>query len=185
MWASPPWKLAVTGGVGLVVGVALLSVHWTVAQLAAFVGLALVARRALHLVTPASFVDFAGAFAVLEVMGDLGVGITALVWPTPTLLSLALLVGSWAIVRATVGATIAVTTRVDRPWWLLSVAFTIFAGVLGVILVISSSGSVRGAAVTIGLLSLMDGIHEISEGALQARRAHGLRRSAHAASTAT
>ena len=135
MSASTPWKLAVTGGVGIVAGVALLSVDWTLASLAAFAGLALVARGALHLVATAPFLGFAGAFAVLEVAGDVGVGITALAWPEPTLLSLALLVGSWAIVRAIVGGTIAVTTRAEHPSWLLSLVFAIIAVVLGVILI--------------------------------------------------
>ena len=109
MSTSTPWKLGVTGGVGIVAGVALLSVDWTVAPLAAFVGLALVARGALHLVTPVSFVGFAGAFAVLEVAGDAGIGITALAWPEPTLLSVALLAGSWAVSRALVGILSAAT----------------------------------------------------------------------------
>ncbi len=74
MPAPTPWKHAVTGGVGIVAGVALLSVDWTLAQLVAFVGLALVARGALHLVTSTPFVGFAGAFAVLDVAGDTGVG---------------------------------------------------------------------------------------------------------------
>jgi hypothetical protein len=39
-----PWKLAVTGGVGVLAGVALLFGDWTIAELAAFAGLALVAR---------------------------------------------------------------------------------------------------------------------------------------------
>jgi uncharacterized membrane protein HdeD (DUF308 family) len=55
MRASTPWKLAVTGGVGIVAGVALLSVDWTLASLAAFVGLALLARGALHLVSRRRF----------------------------------------------------------------------------------------------------------------------------------
>jgi hypothetical protein len=60
MPASTPWKLAVTGGVGIVAGVALVSVDWTLASLAAFAGLALVARGALYLVTSASFLGLAG-----------------------------------------------------------------------------------------------------------------------------
>jgi len=93
MSASPPWKIAVTGAVGIVVGIALLSVDWTLAALAAFAGLALLARGSLHLVASASFVGFGGAFAVLEVAGDVGVGITALARPEPTRLSLAFLIG--------------------------------------------------------------------------------------------
>jgi uncharacterized membrane protein HdeD (DUF308 family) len=184
MPASTPWKLAVTGGVGIVAGVALLSVDWTLAPLAAFVGLALVARGALHLVAPASFVGFAGAFAVLEVAGDAGVGITVLAWPEPTLLSLALLVGLWAILHAMVGGTIALTTRADNPWWLLSLAIAIIAGVLGVILIARSSGSTRGAAVIIGLWALLEGTREVSEAGLRQRRERQLHRAAHATSSA-
>ena len=80
MPAPTPWKHALTGGVGIVAGVALLSADWSIAQLAAFVGLALVARGALHLVTTTGFVGFAGAFAVLHVAGDLGVGLTVVSW---------------------------------------------------------------------------------------------------------
>ena len=58
----------------------------------------------------APFLGLAGAFAFLGVAGDVGVGITALAWPDPTLLSLAVLVGTWAILRAIVGGTIAITT---------------------------------------------------------------------------
>ena len=67
MSASTPWKLAVAGGVGIVAGVALVSVDWTLASLAAFVGLALLARGALHLVVTGPFLGLAGAFAVLGV----------------------------------------------------------------------------------------------------------------------
>ena len=50
-----PWKLAVTGGFGLLAAIALLSRDWTIGELAALAGLALVARGTLHLET-ASFV---------------------------------------------------------------------------------------------------------------------------------
>jgi hypothetical protein len=76
MSAPEPWKLAVTGGLGIAAGAALLSVDWTPSQLAAFAGLAMLARGALHVVTLTPFVGFAGAFAALAVAGDAGVGIT-------------------------------------------------------------------------------------------------------------
>ncbi|HWS93583.1 MAG TPA: DUF308 domain-containing protein [Mycobacterium sp.] len=184
MSASPPWKLVVTGAVGIVAGVALLSRNWTIATLAAFVGLALLTRGSLHLVASVSFVGFAGAFAVLAVAGDAGVGITALAWPHPTRLSLALLVGVWAVVRAIVGGTIAVTTRADHPWWLLSVVVAIIAGVLGVVLIARSGGSVRTTAVTIGLLMLLEGTREVSEGGVRHRRDRRLTQGSHTHSAA-
>jgi uncharacterized membrane protein HdeD (DUF308 family) len=179
MSASTPWKLAVTGGVGIVAGVALVSIDWTLASLAAFVGLALVARGALHLVVTAPFVGLAGAFAVLGVAGDVGVGIIAIAWRDPTLLSLAVLVGSWAILRAIVGGTIAVTTPTEHPPWPLSLVFAIAELVVGVIVIARPGESVRGLAVTIGLLALLEGTREIAEAVFRSRRERRISRTAH------
>jgi uncharacterized membrane protein HdeD (DUF308 family) len=179
MLASTPWKLAVTGGVGIVAGVALVSVDWTLALLAAFAGFALVTRGALYLVTSASFRGLAGAFAVLEVAGDVGVGITAIAWPDPTLLGLAVLVGSWAILHAIVGGTIAITTPAEHPPWPLSLVFAISELVVGVIVIGRPGDSVRGVAVTIGLLALLEGTREIAEAVFRSRRERRIHRAAH------
>jgi len=171
MPTSTPWKLAVTGAVGVIAGVALLSVEWTtLAPLAAFVGLTLVARAASHLVATGPFVGFEGAFAILAIAGDVGVGITVLAWPDPTRLIVVLLVGLWAIVRAIAGSAIAVTTRADHPWWMLSIALAIVAGALGAIVIARSSGSVHSISVIIGLLVLLEGSHEVLEGAVRHRQ---------------
>jgi uncharacterized membrane protein HdeD (DUF308 family) len=187
MSASAPWRFAVTGGVGILAGAALLSVDWALAPLAAFVGFALAARGALHLVNAAPFVGFGGAFAALEVVGDVGIGITAVAWPEPTRLTLALLVGTWTILRAVAGGTIAVTTRADAPWYPLSLVFATIAGVLGMILVARSSASVHDTAVVIGLVALVEGTRELSEAALRDRRERRLRRAepAHPQAAAT
>jgi uncharacterized membrane protein HdeD (DUF308 family) len=179
MPASTPWKLAVTGGVGIVAGVALVSVDWTLASVAAFVGLALVARGALHLVTSASFGGLAGAFAVLGVAGDVGVGITAIAWRDPTLLSLAVLVGSWAMLRAIVGGTIAVTTPDEHPPWLLSLVFAISELVVGVIVIARPGDSVRGLAVVIGILAFLEATREIAEAVFRSRRDRRIHQAAH------
>ena len=171
MPAPTPWKQAVTGGVGIVTGVALLSVDWTLAQVVAFVGLALVARGTLHLVTSTPFVGFAGAFAALGVAGDIGVGITLLAWPDPTTLTLALLVGSWAILRGLAGATIAVTTRVDHPWWLVTIVFVTIAGVMGAVIIARSVGPLHDTVVMVGLLALLEGTRDAAEAASRARHA--------------
>jgi len=164
-----PWKLAVTGGVGILAGVALLSGDWTIAELAAFAGLALVARGALHLVT-GSFVGLAGAVAVLEVVGDVGVGAATLLWPGPTLLSLVLLVGSWSALRGIASGTIAVTTRAEDSKWALSLLFAVIELALGVILIVRPAESVHVTAVIVGLLALFEGTHEISEAGFSKHR---------------
>jgi uncharacterized membrane protein HdeD (DUF308 family) len=150
-------------------GVALISHDWTLVALAAFVGLAFVARGTLHLLGPLAFVGLAGAFAILEVVGDIGVGIAAMVWPHPTLLSLSLLVGIWAVVRAVTRATIAITTRAEHPLWLVIVAATAIAACLGVLLIVRSGASLHDVSVTIGLLMVLEGTRELSEAAFRRR----------------
>jgi uncharacterized membrane protein HdeD (DUF308 family) len=164
-----PWKLAVTGGFGVLAAIALLSRDWTIRELAAVAGLALVARGALHLVT-ASLAGLAGALAVLAVVGDVGIGAAALLWPSPTLLSLVLLVGSWTVVRGIAGATIAVTTRADNSNWPIFFVFATVEVALAVALIARPTGSVRAAAVTIGLLLLVEGAREIAGAGSSIRR---------------
>lgn len=176
--ASTPWRLAVSGGVGIVAGVALVSIDWTIAALAAFAGLALVARGALHLVTAASFLGLAGAFSILEVGGDVGVGMAALAWPDPTVRVVALLFGLWAIVHAIAAGTVGVTTRSDRRSWPLSVVFAIVAVVLGTILVARRDQSVGDAADLIGLLALLEGTREVFDAAVGHRHARRSRATA-------
>jgi uncharacterized membrane protein HdeD (DUF308 family) len=170
MPASTPWKADVIGAVGIAAGAALLPADWPVAPLAVFVGLALVARAALHLVAARSFVGFEGAFAVLEIAGDAGVGITVLAWPGPTPLSLAVPVGLWAVVRAIVGVTIAITTHVENSWWPLSIVFAVAVGVLGATVIARSGGSLRSITVVLGLLMLVEGAREAADGALRQHR---------------
>jgi uncharacterized membrane protein HdeD (DUF308 family) len=145
-----PWKLAVTGGFGLLAAIALLSRDWTIGELAALAGLALVARGALHLET-ASFVGLAGAVAVLGVIGDVGVGAAALVC-------------------GIAGGTIALTTRADDPQWPIFLVFATVEVALALALIARPTGSVRAAAVTIGLLLLVEGVREISHAGLSMRR---------------
>jgi len=180
MSTSTPWKHAIIGGAAIVAGIVLLSVDWTIATLAAFAGFALLARGTLHAVASTAFVGFAGAFAVLAIAGDVGVGITALAWPNSTVTTLSVLVGSWAVVRSFAGATIGVTTRAEHTWWLLFVALAAVGGILGIMLVARAGGaSAHDAAVLIGLLALVDGAREVAEAGSRHRRerrlTHGAR----------
>ena len=171
MSTSTPWRQAVIGGVVIIAGIVLLSVDWTIATLAAFAGFALLARGVLHAIASAAFVGFAGAFAVLAVAGDAGVGIVVLAWPHPTVMVLSLLVGGWAVIRAVAAATIGVTTRADRAWWLVCVALAAASAVVGVTLMVrANSASVHDAAVLIGLLALLDGSIEVIDAAARNHR---------------
>ena len=71
---------------------------------------------------------------------------------------------TWALLRAIVGGTIAVTTAPRiRNGRCQGIVFALIVVVLGVIVIGRHGDSVRGAAVTIGLLALLEGTREVSE----------------------
>jgi len=157
----PPWKLAIIGTVAVIAGVALLLADWTLRELVAFVAMFFVARGALHIVTM-SFEGVHGALAALQGAGEVGVGLTLLVWPSPTLLVLAVVVGVWVIVRGILDATIALATRAEHPHWLVQLAPSVLEIALGITLILRPGGTVEDTAVTLGLLAVLVGILEIS-----------------------
>jgi uncharacterized membrane protein HdeD (DUF308 family) len=169
---GPPWKLAVIGMVAIIAGLALFSIDWTLAELAAFVGMFFVARGALHIVTT-SFDGLAGALSALLGWGEVAIGVTLLAWPTPTLLVFAVLVGSWVLAHGIVAMTVVLATRAARAQWQLGALSAIVDITLGVILITRPGGSVGGTAVTLGLLAVLVGALEI---AMSIARRHNERR---------
>jgi uncharacterized membrane protein HdeD (DUF308 family) len=166
---GPPWKLGVIGVVAVIAGVGLLLVDWTIAQLAAFVAMLLVGRGALHLTTT-SFDGVMGALGVLQGGAEAAAGVLLLAWPHPTLLVLTVLVGAIVVVQATVDATIVGATRRERVHWPARVVADVLQVALGVALIARPSGTVRAAALIIGLVAIVAGGVEIAS-ALTRRRA--------------
>jgi uncharacterized membrane protein HdeD (DUF308 family) len=165
---GPPWKLGVIGAVAVISGIALLLVGWTIAQLAAFVAMLLIARGALHLTTT-SFDGVTGALGVLQSAIEAGAGVVLLAWPHPTLLVLTVLVGAIVVVQATVDATIVGATRREHMHWTARLVADILQVVLGVALIARPFGTIRGAALIIGGVGIVAGIVEIAT-ALARRR---------------
>ena len=157
---APPWKVALVGAVALTAAGALLTVEWTLLQLAAFVAMLFIARGALHVVTT-SFEGMAGALSALLGVGELAVGLILLVWPSPTVLVITVVVGVWVIARAvTLGTNILATRRELRPWRILLVP-AVLELVAGVALLASTAGSVRRVALIIGSIMVLEGVTEL------------------------
>jgi len=162
------WKLALVGTVSVVAGAALLLVDWELAQLAAFVAMFFVARGALHAVT-ASFDGAAGAISALQAGGEIAVGVLLLVWPQPTLLVVAVVVGACVAVVATVDATLVLTTHADRNLWQLRFGADVVQLALGIALITRLGGTVDAAAVTLGAIAVVAGAIEIAAALAPAR----------------
>jgi len=159
---GPPWKLAVAGAVAVLAGVALLLVSWNIAQLAAFVAMLFVGRGALH-ITTTSFEGVTGGLAELQGGGEIGVGVLLLAWPHPTLLVVAVVVGTWVVVQATVDATLVLATRGDRRrWWWIPFVADVVSLALGITLIARPAGTVDAAALTLGAIAIVAGVLEIA-----------------------
>jgi uncharacterized membrane protein HdeD (DUF308 family) len=158
---GPPWKLAVIGAVAVTAGIALFLVDWTIAQLAAFVAMLLVARGALH-VTTTSFDGVTGALGALQGAVEVGAGVLLLAWPHPTLLVLSVVVGTIVIVQGTVDATIVAATRRELAHWTARFVAGAVQVMLGVALIARSSGTVRSAALIIGIVAGVAGGVEVA-----------------------
>ncbi|MCU1464503.1 MAG: hypothetical protein JWM72_431 [Actinomycetia bacterium] len=166
---GPPWKLGVIGAVAVIAGIALLLVDWTIAQLAAFVAMLLIARGALHLTTT-SFDGVTGALGTLQGAVEAGAGVLLLAWPHPTLLVLTVLVGAIVVVQATVDGTIVGATRREHRHRTARLGADVLQVVLGVALIARLSGTVHAAGLIIGIVAIVAGGVEIVT-ALSWRRA--------------
>jgi len=158
VYLEPRWKLAVISLVAIGAGVKLLLTDWSLEALVPFVGLLFLTIGALRVVATPSFRGVEGAVAVLGSGGDIAVGLVLLVWPSPTLRIVTAIVGVWILVRSLVDGTIVVTTHRDwaHPW--LRVGAEAVEMVLGVVLLLRTGQTVREAGVTIGVISLIEGL---------------------------
>jgi uncharacterized membrane protein HdeD (DUF308 family) len=158
---GPPWKLAVMGFVSFAAGLAFLIANWQLKELAAFVAMYLIARGALHVVTT-SFDGVSGALSALQGGGEMGAGLLLLVWPSPTLLVLTVIVGVLVLVEGTVDAVVVLATRTEIPHWPLRVVADLLETVFAIALIARPAGTVHGTAVTLGAIAVLAGVLEIA-----------------------
>jgi uncharacterized membrane protein HdeD (DUF308 family) len=146
-------------------------VNWTVPQLAAFLAMLFIARGALHLVTT-SFEGMAGALSALLGLGEVAVGLVLLIWPSPTLLVIVVVVGVWTVIRAvTLGTNILATRRLHSHVRLLLIPPVVEVAA-AVLLFARAPGTVREVAVIIGAVMMIDGVTELLL-AMEAKRQGG------------
>jgi len=141
------WIVLVSGLVSVVAGMLILTIRWTVEDLALFVAILFVFRGASQMASPPldgsprAWNLFAGGAAVL-------VGIAFLAWPGPSLLTLAIFIGAWVIVTGLFDVAGAVNNRHQvRYWWAILVAGVLEVG-LGMVL-LDRPGLTLALAITI------------------------------------
>jgi len=153
------WILLLAGVVSVVAGILILTIEWTVEDLALFVSILFVVRGVFTLATlPVDGSDrtwnvFTG---VLEII----VGIAFLAWPEPTLLTLAIFIGAWVVVSGMFAIVGAIANRHEFSLWWIFLIVGVIEVPLGIVLL-------NRPALTLAIAIAMVGIWAILVGALQ------------------
>jgi uncharacterized membrane protein HdeD (DUF308 family) len=142
------WLLLLNGLLLVVAGFLIFSIDWTVRSLATFIGAVFIVQGIAYALT--SGIDARVRQAnVLTGLLSIATGILIIVWPSPGLVAVAVILGAWLIVGGTITISGAFAARGILPnWWLL-----LLLGLLEIplgVLALADPGATLAALVTVG-----------------------------------
>ena len=154
------WILLLAGTFSVVVGIVILSVQWTLADLAAVVSIFFVVNGAFRAATPP--VDNSGRRWNIGVgVAEILVGIAFLAWPGVSLLTLAIFIGAWVFVHGVFDLAGGISSRHDVKFWWLYVIIGAIEVALGIVLLDRPILSLALAIAVAGVWALVIGTLEI------------------------
>jgi uncharacterized membrane protein HdeD (DUF308 family) len=155
------WVLLITGIVSIVAGGLILSIDWSVADLAVFLGVLLVVRGIFTMFSvplDGAMRGWSIALGLLETL----VGIAVWVWPDPTLLVIAFFIGWWVLFGGIMTIAGAVGGRGVMPYWGWLLALGIVETVLGFWLLTRPGLTLVATVLAIGIWSIVYGAIQIA-----------------------
>ena len=154
------WVLLVSGLLAIVVGVVILSINWTVHDLALVVGIFLIVNGVLRMLTPP--MDNTGRRWSLGVgLVTALIGVAFLAWPSVSLLTLAIFIGAWVLVRGVFDLAGGIVSRQDVKFWWLYVIFGVIEVGLGLVLLDRPDLSLALAIAIVGVWAILIGTLEV------------------------
>jgi uncharacterized membrane protein HdeD (DUF308 family) len=154
------WVLLLSGIISAIAGIIILTVDWTVSDLALFVAILFIIRGFLQ--ATAVPLDGSGrgwniAIGVIEML----VGIAFLSWPNVGLYTLAIFIGAWVTVSGVFEVVGAIAHRRDvNAWWLFLVVGIIEIA-LGIVMLDRPSLTLAIAITVVGIWALVAGVFQI------------------------
>lgn len=154
------WVVLLTGVISVVIGGLVLSIDWTVSDLAVFLG-ALLLFRGIFMMFSVP-VDGAGrgwsvAVGVVEAL----VGLAVWVWPGPTLLVIAFFIGWYVLFSGIMTIAGAVSGRGVIPYWGWMLGFGILEILFALWLLARPGLTLVAIVLAIGLWSIIYGVVQI------------------------
>jgi uncharacterized membrane protein HdeD (DUF308 family) len=151
------WALFFSGIVSIVAGALILLIHWTVADLAVFLG-ALLICRGIFTMFSLPLDGTARGWAIGLGLLEAAVGIAVLVWPGPTLLVIAAFIGFWVLFNGVITITGSVSARRILPYWGLFLGLGVVETILSFWLLSRPGLTLVATVLAIGLWSLIYGV---------------------------
>ena len=154
------WVLLLNGALLFVAGVLIFSIDWTVRELATFMGALFIFQGLTEALTTGIDARVRQANVIAGLL-SIAAGILILVWPSPGLLAVAIVLGAWLIVMGTFAISGAVAARDVLPdWWLL-----LIVGLLEIplgVLALANPGATLVALVTVaGIWAVAIGVMRV------------------------
>jgi uncharacterized membrane protein HdeD (DUF308 family) len=154
------WVLALTGIISVVAGGIIVGVDWSLGDLAVFVGALLVFRGIFTMFSApvdGAFQGWAVGLGLLEAL----VGTAVWVWPGPTLLVIAFMIGFYVLFSGIFAIAGSITARNVVPFWGWIFAFGILETLLSFWLLSRPGLTLVAAVLAIGLWSMIYGVVQI------------------------
>jgi uncharacterized membrane protein HdeD (DUF308 family) len=157
--ASNWWLLLLNGALLVVAGVLIFSIDWTIRSLATFIGVLFIVQGVAEAMTTGLDARVRQANVIAGLL-SIAAGILIIVWPSPGLVAVAIVLGAWLIVTGTIEITAAFAARRLIPdWWLL-----LILGLLQIplgVLALADPGATLAALITVA------GIWAVAIGAMR------------------
>jgi uncharacterized membrane protein HdeD (DUF308 family) len=157
--ASNWTKLLLNGLLLIVAGVLIFSIDWTVGSLSTFLGVVFIVQGIAYALTSGIDARVTRTNVVTGLLSA-AAGVLIIAWPTPGLVALGIVLGSWLIVVGTLSISGAFAVRKLVPDWYLLLITGLLEIPLGV-LALANPGATLAALITVG------GIYAVAIGVMQ------------------
>jgi uncharacterized membrane protein HdeD (DUF308 family) len=154
------WVVLLTGVISVVIGGVVLSIDWTVSDLAVFLGALLLFRGIFMMFSvpvDGAVRGWSVAVGVIEAL----VGLAVWVWPGPTLLVIAFFIGWYVLFSGIMTIAGAVSGRGVIPYWGWMLGFGILETLFALWLLARPGLTLVAVVLAIGLWSIIYGVVQI------------------------
>jgi uncharacterized membrane protein HdeD (DUF308 family) len=154
------WVLLLNGALLVVAGFLIFSIDWTVASLATFIGALFIFQGATEALTTGIDRRVRRANVVTGLL-SIATGVLIIVWPSPGLLAVAIILGAWLVVMGTITLSGSFAARRIIPDWWLLLLLGLAEVALGV-LALANPGATLAALITVaGIWAVAIGVMRI------------------------